>query len=97
MSLLIDFSIFPLDKGESVSAYVTRVVKIIKESGLTYKLGPMGTSIEGEWDEVMKVVARCFEDLNKDCDRVYFAIKGDYRKRGEKRIGAKVNSVERKL
>jgi len=97
MSLLIDFSIFPLDKGESVSEYVTRVVKIIKESGLSYKLGPMGTSIEGEWEEVITVVARCIEDLTKDCDRVYFAVKGDYRKRGENRINAKVKSVEKKL
>ena len=97
MSVLIDFSIFPLDKGESVTQYVTRVVKIIKGSGLSHKLGPMGTSIEGEWDEVMRVVKRCFEELNEDCDRIYFAIKGDYRKIGSGRITAKVESVERKL
>lgn len=97
MSLLIDFSIFPLDKGESVSQYVARVVKVIRGSGLPHKLGPMGTSIEGEWDEVMGVVARCFEELNKDCERVYFAIKGDYRKTGLDRIEGKVESVEKKL
>jgi len=42
-------------------------------------------------------VALCFEELNKDCDRVYFAIKGDYRKKGKDRITAKVESVEKKL
>jgi uncharacterized protein (TIGR00106 family) len=97
MSLLIDFSMFPLDKGESVSSYVSRLLRVIQESGLPYKLGPMGTSIEGEWHQVMAVVTHCFEELSKDCDRVYFSIKGDYRKKGEDRITAKVESVEEKL
>jgi uncharacterized protein (TIGR00106 family) len=97
MSLLIDFSMFPLDKGESVSPYVSRLLKVIRESGLPHKLGPMGTSIEGEWHQIMAVVTNCFEELSQDCDRVYFAIKGDYRKKGKDRITAKVESVEEKL
>ena len=97
MSLLINFSIFPLDKGESVSHYVARAVKIIKDSGLPYKLGPMGTSIEGEWGKVMMAVTRCFEELTEDCDRIYFTNTGDYRKKGKDRITAKVESVEKKL
>ena len=88
---------FPLDKGESVSPYVARLVRVIRESGLPHKLGPMGTSIEGEWHQVMAVVTHCFEALSKDCDRVYFSIKGDYRKKGKNRITAKVESVEEKL
>ena len=97
MSVLINFSVFPLDKGESVSQYVARAVRIIKDSGLPYKLGPMGTSIEGEWDEVMMAVTGCFEELTEDCDRIYFTITGDYRKKGKDRIAAKVESVEEKL
>lgn len=97
MNLLIDFSMFPLDKGESVSPYVARLVRVIRESGLPHKLGPMGTSIEGEFHQVLAVVTRCFEELNQDCDRVYFAIKGDYRKKGKNRITAKVESVEKQL
>ena len=97
MSVLIDFSIFPLDKGESVSQYVARAVRVIQESGLPHKLGPMGTSIEGEWRQVIAVLTHCFEQISKDCDRVYFAIKGDYRKSGSDRIMAKIKSVEAKL
>ena len=97
MNLLIDFSMFPLDKGESVSPYVARLLRVIRESGLPHKLGPMGTTIEGEWHQVMAVVTHCFEALSKDCDRVYFAIKGDYRKKGKNRITAKVESVEKQL
>ncbi|MBW2598957.1 MAG: MTH1187 family thiamine-binding protein [Deltaproteobacteria bacterium] len=97
MSTLINFSIFPLDKGESVSAYVARALKIVRDSGLAYKLNPMGTAIEGEWDEVMDVVNRCFEEIKKDCDRIYMTVNIDYRKGKSGRIEGKVKSVETKL
>ncbi|MEA3486540.1 MAG: MTH1187 family thiamine-binding protein [Thermodesulfobacteriota bacterium] len=97
MSTLINFSIFPLDKGESVSMHVARALKIIRDSGLAYKLNPMGTAIEGEWDEVMDIVSRCFEEIKKDCDRVYMTVNADYRKGKSGRIDSKVKSVEEKL
>ena len=97
MSTLINFSIFPLDKGESVSVYVARALKIVRDSGLAYKLNPMGTAIEGEWDEVMDVVTSCFEEIKKDCDRVYMTVNADYRKDKLERIESKVQSVESKL
>jgi uncharacterized protein (TIGR00106 family) len=97
MSVLVDFSIFPVGKGESLSPYVARMVRIIKDSGLPHMLGPMGTSIEGEWHEVMAVVSRCFEELKKDSNRVYLSIKADYRKDASGRITGKVRSVQEKL
>jgi len=97
MSVLIDLSIFPLDKGDSLSSYVARALKIIKDSGLPYELGPMGTSLEGDWDQVMGVVNSCFRELKKDCDRVYMALKLDYRKGSSGRLKSKVKSVEKKL
>jgi uncharacterized protein (TIGR00106 family) len=96
MSVLIDFAIFPVDKGTSVSPYVARALSIIRESGLAHQLGPMGTSIEGEWSAVMSVVDRCFRALEKDCERIYFTIKADYRKGTADRIHGKVASVEEK-
>ena len=97
MSVLIDFSIFPTDKGESVSPYVAKAVNIIKKSGLDYKLGPMSTSIEGGLEEIMTVINSCFEELKKDCDRIYMTIKADYRKDSFCRIEKKIKSVEDKL
>jgi uncharacterized protein (TIGR00106 family) len=97
MSLLVDFSMFPLDKGESVSPYVARLVRVIRESGLPHKLGPMGTSIEGEWEEVMAVVGRCFEALRTDCHRIVMTLKVDYRKEGSKRLTQKIRSVQEHL
>lgn len=97
MSVLVNFAIFPLDKGASVSSYVAKSVHIIKESGLPYKLGPMSTTIEGNWDEVMKVVDKCFKELRKDSDRIYMTLHVDYREGTHNRIEEKVASVERQL
>jgi len=97
MSVIIDFSIFPVDKGQSVSMYVARAVNIIRQSGLPYKMGPMGTSIEGEWEDVMGVVDRCFKDLRPDCSRIYMTIKADYREGTKDRMERKVRSVKKKL
>ena len=46
--VLLEFSMTPLDKGESVSAYVARSLDIVDRSGLPYQLTPMGTIVEGE-------------------------------------------------
>jgi uncharacterized protein (TIGR00106 family) len=96
MSVLIDFSIFPVDKGESLSPYVARTLTIIRDSGLPYMLGPMGTTVEGEWDELMAMITHCFKDLKKDCGRINMTIKVDYRKGDSNRIDGKIKSVESK-
>src|SRR4030042_5797632 len=97
MSVLIHFSMFPTDKGTRVSPYVARSLRIIRESGLPHKLGPMSTAVEGEWEEVMGVVERCFKEIKKDCSRIYMTIQMDYREGAENRIEGKVKSVEDKL
>ncbi len=94
MSVLIDFSIFPVGKGESVSSYISSAVKIVKDSKLPYKLGPMGTTVEGEWDDLMAVVKSCFHEMKEDCGRIYMNIRVDYREGVASRIKSKVKSVE---
>jgi uncharacterized protein (TIGR00106 family) len=97
MSVIVDLSIFPMDKGQSVGEHVARAVKIIKKSGLVHRVGPMGTSMEGEWEEVMKVVSGCFTELQRNCDRIYMILKVDYRKGPESRLERKIASVEEKM
>lgn len=97
MSVIVDFSIFPVGKGESVSADVARAARIIGQSGLPYRVGAMGTSVEGEWEEVMGVVTECFYELKKDCNRIYMTIKVDYRKGAGERLAGKVKSLEEKV
>ena len=92
--VLLDFSMSPLGKGDSVAPYVARCLDIVAASGLDYRLHAMGTTLEGEWDEVFAVVRRCFEALKPDCDRITCAIKVDYRRGPERRLDSKVRRVE---
>ena len=94
--VLLEFSMYPTDKGESVSDYVKRSLEIIDDSGLPYRLGPMGTTLEGEWDEVMDVVTRCFEAMRKDCRRIACQIKIDYREGRRGALDGKVETLKRK-
>lgn len=92
--VLLEFSILPLDKGESLSAYVARIIDIIDKSGVTYRLNPMGTVLEGDYDEVMNVVKDCFNELEKDCSRISLSIKIDFRKGEQSRINKKIERIE---
>jgi uncharacterized protein (TIGR00106 family) len=94
--VLLEFSLYPTDKGASVSEYVGRNLEIIDDSGLPYKLGPMGTCLEGEYDQVMAVVKQCFERMTADCGRVACQIKIDYRQGHTGRLEAKVQSLKDK-
>lgn len=95
--VLLEFSMSPFDKGESVSQYVARSLDIIDKSGLPYRLTPMGTILEGEWDEVMKVVTACFERMSQDCTRVSTSIRIDYRAGKDGRLKSKIEAIEQKL
>jgi uncharacterized protein (TIGR00106 family) len=97
MSVIVEFSIFPLDKGESLSPYVARALKLIQDSGLPYELNPMGTCVEGDWNDVMALVDRCFQALEKDCNRISLSLKADFRKGPSGRMKSKVASVREKL
>src|SRR6516162_5211645 len=92
--VLLDFSMSPMGKGESVSPYVARCLEIVAASGVDYQLHAMGTLLEGEWDQVFDVVRRCFEALRPDCDRISCTIKVDYRKGPGGRLTSKVQRVQ---
>ena len=95
--VLLEFSMSPLGKGESVGRFVARSLDIIDTSGVAYRLNSMGTVLEGEWDDVFRVVRKCYERMRKDCNRISCTIKVDYRKGHEGRLESKVASVESRL
>jgi uncharacterized protein (TIGR00106 family) len=77
---------------------VAKSIRIIQESGLSYKLGPMSTAIEGEtWKEVVEVVEKCFQELQKDAERIYMTLQMDYRAGAKERLEGKIRSVEDRL
>lgn len=95
--VLLEFSMSPLDKGVSLSPYVARSLDIIDKSGLPYQLTPMGTIVEGEWDQVMALVTACFERMSQDCDRISTSIRIDYRAGKSGRLKSKIQAVESRL
>ncbi len=95
--VLLEFSMSPLDKGQSVSPYVARSLAIIEESGLDYRLHAMGTIVEGDIDQVLDVLKKCFAAMAADCDRITCSAKLDFRKGYSGRLDSKVASVEDKL
>ena len=97
MSVLVEFSMSPLGKDESVSTYVSRSIEIIDRSGVPYRLGPMGTCLEGDWDQVFGIIKKCYDRMSEDCSRISCTIKVDARRGREGRIHSKVLSIEKTL
>lgn len=99
MSVLMEFSIFPTDQGESVSAQVSEVIRMVRESGLAYRLTPMGTIVEtntvADALALVERAAAVLDDL--DCRRVYSAIKLDIRSSQDGRMAGKIESVEARV
>ena len=92
--VLAEFSMYPTDKGESVSEYVSQIIDYIDKSGIVYKLTPMGTILEGSWNEVFGVISGCFNILEPQSNRITTIIKVDYRKGDESRMISKIEKVE---
>jgi uncharacterized protein (TIGR00106 family) len=95
--LLAEFSIWPMDKGVSVGPYVARCLDVIDRSGLAYKLGPLGTCVEGEPEAVFALIRQCHAVLEKDCDRIACTVKMDWRKNRKGALESKIQSVEKHL
>ncbi|MEY2687964.1 MAG: hypothetical protein RL375_2162 [Pseudomonadota bacterium] len=95
--VLLEFAMAPGGKGESVSEYVARILDVIDRSGVPYQLTPMGTILEGDWDEVMGVVSACFKTLESDCTRIGVTLKVDYRAGLASRLKSKTAKVEERL
>ena len=56
--VIAEFTLVPLGKGESLSPYVARISRVIRRSGLRNQLTPMGTIVEGNWDNVFGLIRK---------------------------------------
>ncbi len=95
--MLAEFSITPIGAGESVSQFVAESLRLVEKSGLDYRINPMGTVVEGEFDDVFSLIARCHKAMRKRCRRVSTIIKIDDREGVEGALNKKIASVERVL
>lgn len=98
MSVLLNFAMFPTDKGDSVSPYVSKIIKHIRHSGYANQLTAMGTLIETETlPEALALINDAYKILEQDCERVYVTVNIDIKKGKSGRIESKIRSIEDKL
>lgn len=58
----IAFQILPTTTShEKTIAVIDKVIAIVKKSGLTYEVGPMETTIEGDLDTLLGIVRKAQE------------------------------------
>jgi len=89
--LVAEFSITPV-VGDNLSPYIDAAVDVVKQSGLKYEVEAMGTTIEGELDQVLDVVKQAHRAVReKGADRVVTEIRIDDRRQGvtiDKEVGS---------
>lgn len=97
MSVMVNFAMFPTDKGGSGTApYVAKVLDELDKAGINYQLGPMGTTFEVEtMEEAMSAITNAHNALQEVSDRIYCAVTIDSRKGMSNRTKQKVEDVEK--
>ncbi len=94
---MVEFSIVPIGAGSSIGDRLAEVLKIVDASGLPYKVNPMGTVVEGQWNDVMGLVKKCHVAVMQTGERAITTIAIDDRKGKPNRIDEKVKSVEKRI
>ena len=98
MSAIMNFAIFPIDKGDHIGEYVSKVVEHIKDTGFNFEFTPMGTIIEATTvPELLKVVEQAYEIMDPISDRIYCVMNMDYNKNKTNLIKSKRESVEQRI
>jgi len=90
---IVEFSVVPIGTGSvSVGEYVRTAVGIVRQSGLDYSVGPMGTCVQGDWDKVFSTIGRIHESLAAmGCARIVTTIKVDDRRDRAQTMQSKVD------
>jgi uncharacterized protein (TIGR00106 family) len=81
--MLAELRLTPVGSGTSFARLVADVVPILADSPLQYQLHAMGTTLEGNLEDILDVVRRCHEALRKHADRVLIELAIDDRTTAE--------------
>ena len=95
--MIAAFSVAPMGHGASVSDAVTEAVRVVRDSGLPYRLTSMFTEVEGDWDEVFDVIRRATEAAGSHGGRVSLVIKADIRPGWDQQLTEKITRVTDRL
>lgn len=98
--VVVEVSVLPVGTpSSSLSAYVAACVRLLESApGVTYRLGPMSTVIEGELEHVWPVVRRMHEQpFTQGAPRVVTTVRIDDRRDKTLTMAGKVAAVEARL
>ncbi len=90
--MLAELRITPLALEADFARHVATVVEVLAETRLHYQVHAMGTTLEGELEEILDLVRRCHSALRKHASRVLIELSIDDRSGKE---GELVRSMER--
>lgn len=80
--LVAEFSITPVT-GEDLTPFVDAAIEIVQKSGLKYEVEALGTTIEGELDQVLDVIKRAHQKvMDMGAGRVLTEIRIDHKASG---------------
>ncbi|KAA6411602.1 MAG: cell wall biogenesis Ecm15 [Lasallia pustulata] len=98
-SCVADFCLIPLGTPTaSVSQQVADVQRLLQTSGLTFSMHSAGTTVEGSWEEVMRVIGRAHTMLHeKGILRIQTDIRVGSRTDKKQSFSEKVTAVEKLL
>jgi uncharacterized protein (TIGR00106 family) len=93
--LLAQLSVYPIGTGVSLGRYVKKGVRIIEESGYTYQVGGMSTSVEvPDLKELFALVEKIRQaQIDEGAERVIIELKVDERRDKDATLQGKINSV----
>lgn len=77
-STLLSIQIIPTPPNpkESAIPYVDKAIEVIEKAGVPYRVGPLETTIEGEINQLLAIVAQIHEVLTASgCSRIHAQIK----------------------
>ena len=94
MNALVAVAIAPFGEGEELSEYVAEVIRVIRDSGLPSRTNSMFTEIEGEYDEVMRVVKDAIFVLAERGIRTEVILKADIRPGHTNTMTSKVAKID---
>ncbi len=99
MPVILEIHVAPLGKaGASMGDTVVETVKIAEAEGINYQIGPMGTSMEGDLDTLLRVARQMHEAcFRMGYPRVITTIRIDDRRDKDLSMAYKVESVKGKL
>jgi uncharacterized protein (TIGR00106 family) len=79
----VSLQVLPVVPEERIYPVVDSVIEMIAKSGVKYEVGPMETTMEGEFDRLLSIVKKAQEICTEQgAKRVVSIVKIDYKQEG---------------